>query len=387
MKLNKIEKEIVQQSSDYNFYIKNLYDLTHSYYFPSTLIHTICWQIFLEFNYLNYEIYHTAVQEHTTYTNSLVNLEKYLVCLGPNAYYLLVFDSSIIYDEPFELSLDIRHDMILDTGYSIWEYKMKDSVEKWFKYEYLYNRDKLTRNLSKTESAKSFGIYDKELLKLITKESLANYFIDAKWKIVISKPIAGHYTSYQPNKPHKISLSAIDTYHSLAGIYTSNYQGIFGATICYHTISEILKTNPKSKIYINNNQGFVISYDSNSDSCFIKTEIDPINFNELSITNGPLMGMTPRENEKCYFLNINNQNIETHIIGWSPDILYYEPYNQVKILTTPDTNPGDSGTVLIDSSGKELGFAFFRTGINAVKEFSAWIFAPSVYSFHKLRYK
>jgi S1-C subfamily serine protease len=77
---------------------------------------------------------------------------------------------------------------------------------------------------------------------------------------------------------------------------------------------------------------------------------------------------------------------QTIITGWSPDIPFVLPYSQLKVLTAPETNPGDSGAALIDRDGKVTGFSFFRTAINQQPEYSSWIWADSVYKAHNLLY-
>ena len=60
------------------------------------------------------------------------------------------------------------------------------------------------------------------------------------------------------------------------------------------------------------------------------------------------------------------------------------PNSQLKVLTRADTNPGDSGAALLDSQDQVLGFAFYRTGLGAPIEFSAWIWAETVFNAHGL---
>ena len=181
-------------------------------------------------------------------------------------------------------------------------------------------------------------------------------------------------------------LKDCEPFKSLAGIYTKNNNGIFGVTICLHSFPNSYVEVGKTKVTINGIKGTVISVHNISDSCFVQLDATPEQMSDLLNANGPLQGTTPREFEICYFISKDGNKTNTNVIGWSPDILYFDPYNQVKVLTNPITNPGDSGSALIDSAGNVLGFSFFRTGINAVKEFSAWIWAASVFKAHNLIY-
>ena len=58
--------------------------------------------------------------------------------------------------------------------------------------------------------------------------------------------------------------------------------------------------------------------------------------------------------------------------------------NQQKVITNPSSQPGDSGAALIDSNKNVIGFATYRTGVNAVIPFSVWVWAEEIYYHHKL---
>ena len=44
----------------------------------------------------------------------------------------------------------------------------------------------------------------------------------------------------------------------------------------------------------------------------------------------------------------------------------------------------DSGAALTDEDGNIIAFSFYRTSINQKTEFSAWIWADSVFKAHSL---
>jgi hypothetical protein len=170
---------------------------------------------------------------------------------------------------------------------------------------------------------------------------------------------------------------------STAGIFTSDNKGRFGATVAWHSVKDILQNT--SQIYINDESAQIVSTDQISDSCFAVFDQPAVRsaFNPLG---GTLSGLSPRMYDPVTFHGITSGFKQTIITGWSPDIPFVLPYSQLKVLTAPETNPGDSGAALIDRDGKVTGFSFFRTAINQQPEYSSWIWADSVYKAHNLIY-
>ncbi|MCX6238201.1 MAG: hypothetical protein NTY07_11710 [Bacteroidia bacterium] len=232
----------------------------------------------------------------------------------------------------------------------------------------------------------NMGVYEEEVLNTFEPQVLQYGIENSDWPMIICKPPKKIFTCYCPTTPHKVFLKEGEGFKSLAGIYTRNKQDIFGVTICLHSFPDSYAEAGKTKVNINGITGLVISVHNISDSCFVQLDATESQIADLLNANGPLQGTTPREFEKCSFINKEGDKAETNVIGWSPDIMYFDPYNQVKVLTNPITNPGDSGSALIDSSENVLGFSFYRTEINAVKEFSAWIWAASVFKAHNLNF-
>lgn len=229
-------------------------------------------------------------------------------------------------------------------------------------------------------------IYEEQILTTIEPQVIQYGIENSEWPMIICKPPKKVFTCLFPKTPHKVFLKAGDPFKSLAGIYAKNSQGIFGATICLHSFPNMLAEVGKTKVIINGINGTVISVHNISDSCFVQLEASESQITDLLPAKGPLYGTTPREFERCNFVNKEGNQTDTNVIGWSPDLGYFDIYNQVKVLTNPITNPGDSGSALIDTSGNVLGFSFYRTEINAVKEFSAWIWAASVFKAHNLNF-
>lgn len=170
---------------------------------------------------------------------------------------------------------------------------------------------------------------------------------------------------------------------STAGIFTSDNKGRFGATVAWHSVKDILQHT--TQLYINDESAQIVSTDQISDSCFAVFDQPAVRsaFNNIG---GTLSGLSPRMYDPVTFQGITSGFKQTIITGWSPDIPFVLPYSQLKVLTAPETNPGDSGAALIDRDGKVTGFSFFRTAINQQPEYSSWIWADSVYKAHNLMY-
>jgi hypothetical protein len=104
------------------------------------------------------------------------------------------------------------------------------------------------------------------------------------------------------------------------------------------------------------------------------------------LLNDPLRNVPPREHERMTFEGAGSGEEHPYVTAWSPDLLAVTPYNQAKVLTTPDTVPGDSGAVLFDETENLIGFCFDRSAFNSRPEYSSWIWADSVFSIHQLKH-
>jgi hypothetical protein len=163
---------------------------------------------------------------------------------------------------------------------------------------------------------------------------------------------------------------------STAGIVAKNSTGQVGVTAALHAIGSAGQAS------VGSISGTVVSQDAISDSCFIALQNPPIP--PTGGLAGFLSGMTPRVLEKVTFNGAASSSTTTVVTGWSPDLPYVLPYSQLKVLTKADTNPGDSGAALIDSSDHIIGFSFYRTGFGAPIQYSTWIWAESVFRAHGL---
>lgn len=205
-------------------------------------------------------------------------------------------------------------------------------------------------------------------------------------KLFIAQDPNPFYTSIglpDPSLPWSETSSGAN--NAIAGVFAKNSEGKEGVTIARHAIKHQPLIPGATKIFLKGHLGTVLSEDCSSDSCFV--EIDPsLLGNHPRPMKGVLRGMFPRLQEKVSFTNQNGERTETVISDWSLDLLDIEMGNQVKVFTPPCTNPGDSGTALIDSQDHVVGFAFKRSGIGKELGYSSWIWADSVFYNNHLMY-
>jgi hypothetical protein len=349
---------------------------------------TTMWQTLLESPDLSNKLYPEAVSNISGYP-FLNHIEKFLLCLGNNKYCLLVFDPSITSDEPIHIDASKNNtENSINSGYGIWHSKMKNSIENMKAFGFSEGGSSSISAFEDFRESTDLNadFFEEQVLDAFEPQVLQYGIENSEWPMIICKPPKRVFTCYFPTTPHKVYLKDGEAFKSLAGVYTKNCHGIFGVTICLHCFPNSYVEAGTTKVKINGIAGTVISVHNISDSCFVQLDATEAQISDLLNAKGPLQGTTPREFEKCYFINKEGTKTDTNVIGWSPDIMYFDPYNQVKVLTNPITNPGDSGSALIDSGGNVLGFSFYRTEINAVKEFSAWIWAASVFKAHNLNF-
>lgn len=163
---------------------------------------------------------------------------------------------------------------------------------------------------------------------------------------------------------------------STAGVVVRNNRNQTGVTAALHALGGAKQASVAGQVCN------VVSEDVISDSCFI--EVPGCALPPQGGLAGPLRGVTPRVLDPVKFEGITSSTVATVVTGWSPDLPFVLPYSQLKVLTKPDTNPGDSGAALIDSNDELIGFAFYRTGFGAPIEYAAWIWADCVFQAHKL---
>jgi hypothetical protein len=193
--------------------------------------------------------------------------------------------------------------------------------------------------------------------------------------LIVTKPPRKLFT-HCPNPAWEVSSPNAPGESSTAGVLARNNAGKEGVTVSNHAIKGA------AQVTVNGWPGTVLSSDAISDSCFV--EVPGMAVPAVRTVKGFLKDVTPRQYETVHFDGFKSGTRSTTVTAWSPDLVYVRPYSQLKVLTQPDTNPGDSGAALIDSTDHIIGFAFYRTGFGEIPEYSAWIWAHSVFEAHKL---
>jgi len=161
---------------------------------------------------------------------------------------------------------------------------------------------------------------------------------------------------------------------STAGVIVTDERGRTGVTTALHSIK-----NHGRGIFVSNSPGTIRSRDTITDSCFIETS--DLKLPRVRQCRGTLEDVVPGPREVVWFDGATSGRMETRVIGWTPEVLGEPiPGVQSRIMTTPVTDPGDSGAALvIEKTGVIIGFALYRTGLNAPSPHSAWIWARSVF--------
>jgi hypothetical protein len=234
------------------------------------------------------------------------------------------------------------------------------------------------------------------LREMFSYDAVANICRESRFKIIVQKKPLMEFQSQFPfcySPAHGLILEGFNTANSTVGVYAENARGQIGATICFHSLGDIDTAigeinAGKNRVIIDGNKGIIDSYDPVSDSCFVIFD-DQISIKNQNLPThlNVLRQKTPRQYEDAIFEGINSGKLQTQINGWSVDLPFVTKSNQLKVYTSAVTNPGDSGSGLITKTGQELcGFAFMRSGIEAVPQLSSWIWAESVFNFHNLKY-
>lgn len=212
-----------------------------------------------------------------------------------------------------------------------------------------------------------------------------------------AEPTASSTQAYAPSPAWGVALAKKQNPEGTIGVIAQDVNGTEGVTTALHVIPGI-QTGTK-KLYVNSVEGTLNSQDTNcsQDSCFIEIagiaspqlRAGIISTPNAPVVQGPLKGVTPRVNEQVRFESWKQGGqVTTQVIGWSPDIPWYiKPDNPTKILTDPDSQPGDSGTAILDGNDYVLGFSHYvsYTGPGG-SGFSAWMWAESIFEAHKLQY-
>ncbi|WP_420401361.1 hypothetical protein [Flagellimonas sp.] len=332
--------------------------------------------------------FRTLYSDNREAKSNILNREKYIVSLSKDSYGLLIFDPDFSGKEPgvFDLASSITSNSVA-SGFQAWKRKMRNAVNRQRKYLSLGQRSNNSTALVVQKHDNTYRFFNKNILKITDFDLFKDVIANFSWPVIITKPPIQKVTNVYQSLSNRVREFDGGYYlGSLAGVCTYNSNHEFGATIPLHSFKNIEVKVDKTRVYIGGFPGTISSVDKVSDSCFVKFDPGITSIPHTMRVNGPIVGVSPRQHEKCSFINKKRDNVSAEIVGWSPTINYFNANNQVKVLTNPVTNPGDSGAALMDSSQNVIGFAFFRTAVGETFEYSAWIWAASVFKAHKLTF-
>jgi hypothetical protein len=279
-------------------------------------------------------------------------------------YDLVVLDPFLPYLEPRSVALEAGRSELL-SGYEAW--RGRRMVER--------------ERLMATSPVNSLLLTNYDLILQSIGSSFAVQVAERKSFSVLAARLPEIVLTAVPPQAWEVVTNAGKS--GTAGAIVRDAQGCIGGTASLHIFEANSSPCLNQQVTVNGLIGTVRATDPISDSCFIELGQLPGNC-KPKVTSGPLVGVSPRQYEKVSFEGCTAGFKETIVTGWSPDIPFVQPYNQLKVFTDDVTNPGDSGAALLDKEGHILGFSFFRTGINSVPAFSAWIWAHSVFDVLKL---
>jgi hypothetical protein len=328
-------------------------------------------------------LFNQALREIGTSPLAYNQIERFIVCNGSGSnasYNLIVFDPQYNRYERNQLTIN---ELILNNYNSL-----NLTLDLWYRRS-IENLQYLMQNYGGLEPSSYFNLqFLFEILMLVRRNP--NYLREVasaqSFGILVARPPIIETTAI-PNPPLDVAPILGSKPSSTVGTIAKDSNGDIGVTVALH---DLQKTLPKlivgqTKISVAGVQGIVKSIDLITDSAFVT--ISDSSLNKIPQSNGfkgPLSGVSPRMNEKAIFEGISSGKKTVTVTGWSPDLPFAYPFNQLKILTTPETDQGDSGAALIDNDDHILGFSFYRTGLGEPIEFSAWIWADSVFAAHKL---
>ncbi len=171
-------------------------------------------------------------------------------------------------------------------------------------------------------------------------------------------------------RPHVVITCAEEI--STAGVYCRDGDGRFGITACYHGTGPV-----GTEVEVGLRKYTVELADPVQDIVFIPLG-DDYNIRELCGSNGVVTDRAPGQQERATFEgSTSEQEVETIISSHDAGLLRRRATVQLKLQTRPDAQRGDSGSALIDQSGKVMAFAFERTAFGEYPEFTDWIWADN----------
>ncbi len=159
---------------------------------------------------------------------------------------------------------------------------------------------------------------------------------------------------------------------STAGVYCRDSEGRFGITACYHGTGPV-----GTEVEVGLRTYQVALANPVQDIVFIPLG-DDYNIRELCGSNGLVTDRAPGQQERATFEgSTSEEETETVISSHDAGLLRRRATVQLKLQTRPDAQRGDSGSALIDRTGKVMAFAFERTAYGEYPEFTDWIWADN----------
>lgn len=347
-----------------------IYSFVHSEAHVEPLLASLFWQILKSSTG-----YTHALQRAKASPLAAQQAETIVVAHGPSAnprYDLVVLDPGYLGDEPYAERLHDLDPADLRAGWDRWQRhvlaKLRDAAFAG------YNRaaEDFQRNL-RLVSALDYS-FPAEALEM------------KRFGLIVARQPLLQSNSVPTPCWHLAPIPG-GTPVSTVGAVVRDVKGRDGVTVALHSLmaavpSAVLGTRVEISDGGTSLVGAVQSIDQVSDSAFV--EIHPPFVQHPRGSKGPLRGVSPRANEQVAFEGLSSGSATATVTGWSPDLPLVLPYSQLKVFTTPATSPRDSGAALVDGDDHILGFSFYRTGIGQPIEFSAWIWADSVYAAHNL---
>jgi hypothetical protein len=202
---------------------------------------------------------------------------------------------------------------------------------------------------------------------LASLQALAVYFVQRPRRIRTSAPIPGV----------RVTSAGLQGW-TTAGCRVRHKDGREGVTSSRHLYPGMYATG--ISVTVGTQPGVVAEEDTMSDSVFIHVP-SGVPLSSARGAKGWLQGVTPTVGNPSEFDGATSAvTVKTAVSGSDPGVASYSPYRQARVYTAPVTNPGDSGSALVETGSDHIiGFAHERTEAGALVEWSSWIWADSVF--------
>ena len=318
---------------------------------------TITWHTITLTSYFD-----SLVQEFMSDARADIDLRQ-LVMVVPHGASSAPDFSLVVLDEGYQgppRSLRIEHGKFV-----------RQDVEQGFRRWHSEIQSAMSRAQLSVADRRSYA----RMLRLITADFVQEVLLNRELRVILAERPPIQLASVPPAAWRVDTTSGGSTTPSSAGAVVIDDQGRTGVTAAYHAMAG------HSTVSVNGVPGTIRSSDPISDSCFVEV---PSIAQPFNATNGPLRGVSPRQNESVRFEGISSTGGSTVVRAWSPNLFTSVSSAQRSVYTDDDIIPGDSGAALLDQNDHILGMAHYTTGGPQTTAFSAWIWAESVFDAHKL---